>query len=100
MFRNVAGMNGIELEKSPVEEHNAIGAGEKYHARLRRIYFTVRKTYPKLGEKQAVSLPITAMNDTMGPKGLVPLFFVFGVVQYLFVINQTLPDQHDRTAAL
>lgn len=37
-FRTLAVSAGIELQYSGVESHNALGAGERYHAPLRRIY--------------------------------------------------------------
>lgn len=43
---------------------------------------------------------IKAMNDLMGPGGLVPPLLVFGVIPSLPVINKNLHDQRERMAAL
>lgn len=80
--------------------HNASGVGERYHTPLRRVYSSGIKSYPKLGEKSVLRLLIKAMNDTMGPEGLVPLQLIFGVIPSLPVINK-LPSVHrDQMAAL
>jgi hypothetical protein len=43
-----------------------------YHDPIRRIYHKVRHDFPNMSESLALSLANKAMNDTMGPEGLVP----------------------------
>lgn len=83
-----------------MEAHNAIGARERYHAPLRRIYLAMRKSYPRIGQKLALRLCIKAIYDIMGSKGLVPSLPVFSVIPSLPVINKALPDQRDGMAVL
>lgn len=39
---------GIQVQLSGIESHNAIGAGERYHAPLRRIYKKIREDAPTI----------------------------------------------------
>lgn len=45
-------------------------------------------------------LPIKAMNDTLGPEGLVPSLLGFGIMRSLPVINNPLAEQKDRMSVL
>jgi hypothetical protein len=59
--------------------------GERYHDPLRRIYRKLRHDFPNLSESLAHSLANKAMNDTVGPEGLVPTLLVFGRVPRLSI---------------
>lgn len=52
------------------------------------------------GKKVALRLLMKWMNDTMGPGGLVPSLFVFGMFLFLPVIGNPLLAPHDRVGAL
>lgn len=58
LFRDVAEMNRIELQLSPVEEHKAIDRGKRYHAPIWRIYLEVRKSYQRCSEKIELRLSV------------------------------------------
>lgn len=45
LFHDLSMINGIKLLLSPVEAYDAIGAGGRYHALLRRIYSVLQTTY-------------------------------------------------------
>eukprot|EP00171_Calliarthron_tuberculosum_P002180 IDg2180t1 len=47
-WRHLLQSTGIARLDSGIESHNALGAGEKYHDFLRRIYRKVRLEHPKL----------------------------------------------------
>ena len=91
---------GTELQTSVVEAHNALGNGERCHAPPRRVYNKVKHESPKLEPKVALQLAVKAMNDTMGPNGLVPSFLVFGCIPRFPSINSRLPEQQNRMKAL
>lgn len=71
---------GIQVQLSGIESHNAIGAGERYHAPLRRIYKKSREDAPSIDQDIALKLACKALNDTMKPEGLVPSLLVFGLL--------------------
>lgn len=89
-----------ELVLSGVESHNALGVGERYHAFLRAIYRKVRAEHPGVPQEAALSIAVAAMNQTAGPRGLVPTLLVFGVIPRTPVTTRLLPDQSNRMEAM
>jgi hypothetical protein len=69
----------IRLRHTGTESQNSFGAGERYHSRLRRVFKKVSDEYPSLSPDLRLSLSVKAMNDCVGPEGLVPSILVFGV---------------------
>lgn len=99
-FRQNAKDTGINLQLSGIEAHNSIGKGERYHYPLRRIYETVEKEHPRLRGKSTLRLAIKAINDTMGPNGLIPSLLVFGTLPRFPGIEASHPNQRERFQAL
>ena len=99
-WKQLTDATGISLQLSGIESHNSIGAGERYHAPLRRIYDKVLFDFPNLDKHLGLKLAVKAMNDTMGPEGLVPSMLVFGVLPRFPVSTIDLPNQVDRMNAL
>ena len=98
-WKALATSAGVDLLWSGVESHNALGTGERYHAFLRRIYRRVRKEHPLVLPPGALSLAVAAMNQTAGPRGLVPTLLVFGVLPRTPTTPLPLPAQRERMAA-
>eukprot|EP00171_Calliarthron_tuberculosum_P003183 IDg3183t1 len=99
-WRHLLQSAGIDRFDSRIESHNALGAGEKYHEFLRRIYRKVRLEHPKIAKEDCLSLSVHAMNNTAGPDGLAPTLLVFEVVPPLPLRFSDLPDQRDRMKIL
>ena len=91
---------GTEVQTSGVEAHNALGNGERYHAPLRSVYKEVKHESLKLEPKLALQLAEKAMNDIMGPNGLVSSFLVFGCIPRFPSIDPRLPGKQNRMKAL
>lgn len=83
-----------------MESHNALGVGERYHSFLRRIYRRVRADHPSRPVSHALSLDVSAMNQTAGPSGLLPMLLVFGLVPRMPVSPVDLPKQKQRLLAM
>lgn len=62
------------------EAHNSRRQGERYHHFLRIIFHVICYKHPNLDNKAKLRLFIKAMDDTVGPKGLVPSLLVFGTL--------------------
>jgi hypothetical protein len=64
----------------PVEAHNSIGKVEKYYTPLRRVYKIIRTELKEEGidDEVCLQMAVKAINDTVGPNGLVPTLLVFG----------------------
>ena len=52
---------------------------ERYHAPLRAAYKKIRESFPRSeANEECLQLATKAVNDTMGPEGLIPNLLVFG----------------------
>lgn len=91
---------GSTLVLSGIESHNALGAGERYHSFLRLVYRKVRLAHPGLSPELSLSMATAAMNQTAGPRGLIPTLLVFGVIPRMPVAPLPLPAQRDRIQAM
>jgi len=91
----------IHLRNTGSQSHNSLSANEKYHDTLRTIYNKVRHEYPKLPVDVSLALSVKAMNDTVGPDGLVPSLLVFGVLPKLPSISpRDFPEHKERVRAM
>ncbi|EED15826.1 conserved hypothetical protein [Talaromyces stipitatus ATCC 10500] len=78
-FRTEARMMGIRCHQVPVEAHNAIGKVERYHTPLRRAYNIILSELGASVDKEIIlQMAVKAVNDTVGPDGLVLTVLVFG----------------------
>jgi hypothetical protein len=93
-------LSKIKLVQSGVEAHNSLGIGERYHDPLRRVYHKVRKEFPSMSLELALRLAVKAMNDTMGPNGLVPSLLVFGMVPRFPIIDANVSDKEQRRLSM
>eukprot|EP00170_Pyropia_yezoensis_P006806 contig_27732_g6828 len=88
------------LVLSKIESHNALGVGERYHTFLRFIYRKIRLAHPELSQKMALGMATAAMNQTAGPRGLVPTLLIFRVIPRIPVTPLSLPGERDRAQAM
>jgi len=96
MMRDV----GIKPIDSGIESHNSLGAGERYHAMLRKIYRTVRMDRASIPLDVALALAVWAMNQTAGPAGISPQSLVLGVNPRMPVKPANLPGHRERCQAI
>lgn len=71
-----ADSSAVVVHASDIEAHNTLGVGERYHHPLRRVYAAVQNSNHVINGPLALRLEIMALNDTMGPEGLVPSLLV------------------------
>ena len=81
-FRKVvaelATIHDVNVEKRGIESHNSLGIGERYHKPLRDTYLKLKIDHPTMQRQILLALSIKAMNDTLGPEGIVPSALAFG----------------------
>ena len=78
-FKQAANSINIEVKEVPVEAHHSIGKVEVYYAPLCRSYEIICvELGPEYSDDICLQLAIKAVNDTIGPNGLVPILLVFG----------------------
>ena len=81
-FQSICDYHGIELRKTPTEQHNALGIGEKYHGALRKVFFKLRMDNPSMEVKSELLLQMAvfAINTSINPFGLIPTVLVYGLL--------------------
>ena len=78
VFAKLTTLQDINRDKSGIQAHNSLGIGEKYHKPLRDTYRKLKIDFPKMSRQLLLALSIKAMNDTLGPEGIMPSTLVFG----------------------
>ena len=78
-WKELAEENGVVVKLTGIQHHNGIGLCERYHGPLRTIFRRIRKECPDIDKDLALKSAVKAMNDTVGPEGLVPSLLAFGI---------------------
>jgi hypothetical protein len=78
-FVDNAKIMAIKIEEIPVKAHYFIGNIEKYHAPVKRAFEIITADFGNtITLEHILQMAVKAVNNTAGPNGLVPTFFVFG----------------------
>ena len=77
-FVNIGRASGVEVNRPGIESHNALGIGERYHHPLRNTFRKLDMIYPNVSDTTLLALSVKALNETLGPEGIVPSALVFG----------------------
>lgn len=93
LFHDLAVFNSVELQLSPVKEHDVNRVGEQYHAPLQRIHLVLQCSHIIPIHQMTLLRVLKGINDTDGPEGLAFLTFAFEVLQSLSERNRLLPAQ-------
>lgn len=99
-FKEYTTTMGISTKAVPVEAHNSIGMGERYHGPLRRIYQIITVELPGIDKEMALQMSFKAINDTAGPDGLVPTLLVFGAYPRMTDSDAPSPTVTQRANAM
>lgn len=99
-FQNNASLVGTTANAVPVEAHWSIGKVERYHAILRRAYAVIAAEAGDLDQATTLQMAVKAINDTAGPKGLVPTLLVFGALPRISQHDAPTPTLATRAQAI
>ncbi|KAI1004025.1 hypothetical protein K3495_g4184 [Podosphaera aphanis] len=91
---------GSTTNAVPVEAHNSIGIVERYHGPLRRIYNIITAEIPGIDRHMALQMSFKALNDSVGPDGLVPTLLVSGAYPRMVKLDAPSPTITQRAKAL
>jgi len=92
---------GITCKQVPVEAHWSIGKVERYHAPLRRAYEILRAELGSgISNDAVLQMAVKAVNDTVGPDGLVPTLLVFGAYPRINMESPPTPSMVHRAEAI
>lgn len=99
-FKQYAINMGIIVKNVPVEAHHSIGKVERYHEPLRRIYMIIINEIPGIEPDLALQMSFKAINDSVGPNGLVPTLLVFGAYPRMVELDAPSPTITQRSLAM
>lgn len=99
-FYQHAAFVSIMTKEVSVESHNSIGIVERYHAPLRRAYEILRSEFERFLKDVILQMAVKAVNDTVGPDGIVSTLLDFGAYPKMTIMSPPSPSVSQRTAAL
>ena len=82
-------LSNVDVKDTGVEAHSSLGLEERYHQPLRNTYRKIMSEHPQTPPASALTASIKALNDTLGPEGLVPSALVFGKFPPMFTKSET-----------
>lgn len=82
-FQANTDMLHIRTKSVPVESANSMTIVERYHSPIRRAYNIIQKECSSMDREECLQMAVKAINDSVGPDGLVPTLLVFGALPRL-----------------
>jgi hypothetical protein len=68
----------VKQQYAAVESRHSLGANERAHAVLRRVYLKTRLDNPNISQQLAIAYSQKAINKTIGTDGIIPTLLVYG----------------------
>ena len=101
-FQQNAQAMHIRTKGVPTEASQSMGIVERYHAPLRRAYEVIADELQGTGAKKGIVLQmaVKAVNDTVGPNGLIPTLLVFGAYPRMSKLDPPSPSVSQRATAI
>lgn len=93
----------ITTKAIPVESAKSMSIVGRCHSPLRKVFKILKKESPDLNDDDALQMSVKAINDSIGPNGLVPTLVVFGALpswiyrptnQLHQLFNELLPSEN------
>ena len=63
---------------------------ECYYSPLRRIYYIITAELLNISKDMALQMAFKAINNSIGPNGLIPTLLVFRA--YLYIVKSNIPN--------
>jgi hypothetical protein len=76
-FKLALRYHGVKQQYTAVESNSSLGANERAHAVLRRVYRKTHHDHPKLSQELARSQAQKVITDTTGSDGIVPTLLMY-----------------------
>lgn len=91
----------ITTKSIPVESAHSISIVERYHQPLIRAFNIIRNESPDTAKQDILQMALKAVNDSLGPDGLVSKLLVIGAILRLVLLtDQPTPSTFQRSVAL
>ena len=83
---------GIIVKNAPVDVHHSISMVERYHGPLRRVYSIIITKIPGIKADLTLQMFFKAINNSVGPNGLVSTLLVFGTYPRMTKMDAPFPS--------
>ena len=87
-------------QNAPVEAHHSIGMIERYYGPLQRVDSIISTEIPGIELDLALQMSFKAINDLVGPDGLVPTLLVFGAYPRMTEMDAPSPSITQRALTM
>jgi len=91
---------GTKVKIVPVEAYNSVGIVERYHSPVRRAYQIITSEVLSINKDVVLQIAFKAVNDSIGPDGLVPTLLVYRAYPRISELNSPAPKISQRAAAI
>ena len=91
---------GIKVKIIPIKAHNSIGIVERYHGPIRRAYSIIITEIDGISKEMALQMAFKAINDSIGPNGIVPTLLVYDALPRMTEFDAPSPTIAQRSTAL
>jgi hypothetical protein len=101
-FKQLASTVNSKVKIVPVKAHNSISIRERYHGLVRRVYKIIIEELRDQGINRdaALQMAFKAINDSMGPNGLIPTLLVYSAFPRMTEYDPLSPTIAERVTAV
>ena len=99
-FRTLFRFIGSTFKLVLIKAYHLISKVKRYHWLLRRAYEIVMEEHLKLSNANQLQMAVKAINDTVGPNGLIPTLLVFGAYPRMTELDPPNPTVEQRAATI
>lgn len=92
-FNHLVKLADVEVSRTGIEAYSSLGTGERYNEPIRTIIRKIMAVNPKTNKNLTLACAIKSLNDTLGPKALVPSALVFGEFPQVSTPLESRPDR-------
>ncbi len=90
----------IKVKIVPIEAYNSIGIIEYYYSPIWWAYLIIITEIPGINKDMALQMAFKAINNTIGPDGLVPTLLVYSTLPWMVEYDAPSLTVTQRSAAL
>ena len=89
-FKQYAIIFGTAIRSIPIKAHNSVKMVECYYGPLYCIYHIITAELLDISKDIALQIAFKAINNSIGPNGLIPTLLVFKA--YLHIVESNAPN--------
>ena len=78
---------GIKVKIVPVKAYNLIGIVEYYYSPIRYVYLIIITEIQDIDKDIVLQMAFKAINNTIGPDGLMPILLVYSTLSRIVEYN-------------